>query len=68
MKKKLALMFSVFAVVAADFPKIDANGDGQLNLDELIAAGVNWDKEQFAAADGDGSGTLSKEELEKAAN
>ncbi len=67
MKMKLALMFSVIAIVAADFPKIDANGDGQLNLDELIAAGVNWDKEQFAAADGDGSGALSQEELEKAA-
>jgi EF hand len=56
------------AMAADDFPKLDSNKDGQVTIEELTAAGINWNKEQFAAADTDGSKTLSKAEYEAAAS
>jgi hypothetical protein len=62
------VLLPAIAVAADDFPKLDANKDGQATIEELTAAGINWNKEQFAAADADGSGTLSNAEYEAAAS
>lgn len=55
------------ALAADDFTKLDSNKDGQVGVEELTAGGLNWNKEQFTAADTDSSGTLSKPEYEAAA-
>jgi hypothetical protein len=56
------------ALAGDDFSKLDANGDGQLTVEELTAGGLNWSKEQFTAADTDSSGALSQSEYEAVAN
>jgi len=62
----LLLMAAAPASAAADFAKVDGDGDGQVTLEELTAAGVSWTSEQFTAADADQSRTLSKAEYEAA--
>lgn len=47
-------------------PKIDANGDGAVDLAELQALRPNATIEQFNRADKDGNGLLSREELRAA--
>ena len=70
--KKLVFALSLLAftpasaIAAADFTKVDANGDGQVTMDELTAAGVNWTKDRFTAADTDQNGALSKAEYDVA--
>ncbi len=59
----LAACAPALAIAAADFVKVDSNADGQVSLEELIAAGMNWDKDKFAAADTDKSGALSNSEF-----
>jgi Ca2+-binding EF-hand superfamily protein len=44
-------------------PRIDANGDGSIDLAELQAVRPNATVEQFNAADKDGNGLLSREEI-----
>ena len=72
--KKLIIAASVAAFATAafaagemDFAKVDADGDGQVTMEEATAAGWDWNEEQFAAADTDGNGTLSAEEFAAAA-
>jgi hypothetical protein len=52
---------------AADFKTTDADGDGQVTLEEGTAAGFKWTEEQFAAADADSNGVLSEAEFATAA-
>ncbi len=71
--KKLVftLLLAVFVpssvMAASDFTKLDADGNGQVTFEELTAAGVNWSKKQFNAADKDHNKTLSKAEYDAAA-
>ena len=67
MVQMFIVLAPAIAVAADDFTKLDANKDGQVTIEELTAAGINWKKEQFATADTDGSGTLSQTEYEAAA-
>ncbi|GIL01244.1 MAG: hypothetical protein BroJett030_11430 [Alphaproteobacteria bacterium] len=65
-KLMLALSFLGFAAVPAlaappvDFATADADGDGQVTLQEAQTVGVS--DAQFTTADADGSGGLSEEE------
>ncbi|MEC9343228.1 MAG: calmodulin [Pseudomonadota bacterium] len=68
--KKLVLALSLlgFATSPAlaatmNFESVDADGDGQVTLTEATSAGFEWSAEQFAAADIDNSGGLSKDEF-----
>lgn len=63
----LIAFMPVAAIAADDFVKIDADGDGQVSLDEITASGLNWTKDQFTGADSDHNGTLSIEEFNAAA-
>jgi Ca2+-binding EF-hand superfamily protein len=62
----LLVMSPAIASAADDFVKIDANKDGQVTTEELTAVGIGWSTEQFATADSDGNGTLSRAEYEAA--
>jgi len=77
MKKKMMFVAAFAGLVMAagaaqadghrqgpDFATLDADGDGQLTLEELQAQG----EARFATADTDGNGALSAEELIAAAN
>ncbi len=46
-----------------DFATVDADGNGQVTMEEAAAAGWEWSDEDFGAADADGNGTLSEEEF-----
>ena len=46
-----------------DFATVDADGSGEVSIEELTAAGATVTAEQFAAADTDGSGGLNEAEL-----
>jgi len=64
----LALGFAglmAFPAIAqeTDFATVDANGDGQVTLDEAVAAGWDWSTEDFQAADTNGDGTLDADEF-----
>ena len=62
----LSILFAVstFAIAAGDFAKIDADGDGQVTIDELRASGINLTEEAFNTADSDGDGALSEAEFD----
>jgi len=71
--KKLVFALSVLGLAsspalaaAMDFTKVDANGDGQVTMDEAKAAGLELTEQQFAAADVDKSGGLSEAEYKAA--
>ena len=74
--KKLVLALSVLGLgiapalaqtsTAPTFAEVDANADAQISMEEITAAGVNLTEEQFAAADVDGSGSLSEDEYKTA--
>lgn len=71
--RKLVLALSIIGFAAspalaqmADFPTADADGDGQVTLEEATAAGFEWTPEQFSQADADASGGLSEEEFAQA--
>jgi hypothetical protein len=69
-KLVLALAMIGFSLPAfaqmTDFASVDANADGEVTLEEAMAAGLTWTEEQFNAADTDGNGTLSAEEFNAA--
>jgi hypothetical protein len=60
--------FAVLPAAAAemDFTKIDANGDGKVDMKEAKAAGWKWTDDQFKKADADGDGSLNAEEFKVA--
>ena len=58
----LALIASVAYAQAPEFAVVDTDGDGALTLAEVKAALPDVDDAVLAAADADGSGTLSPEE------
>ncbi|PHQ71982.1 MAG: hypothetical protein COB93_01660 [Sneathiella sp.] len=69
--KKLLITAASIAVLSAapvlaatpDFAVIDTDGNGAVSFEELIVVMPDTSKEQFAAADIDKSGELSKEEF-----
>ncbi len=68
--KQLVIALSILvaapavAIAASDFGKIDADGDGQVTIDELRASGINLTEEAFNTADSDGDGALSEAEFD----
>lgn len=68
--KQLVIALSILviapasAIAAGDFAKIDADGDGQVTIDELRASGINLTEESFNNADSDGDGALSEAEFD----
>ena len=70
LNKPLAIVFATAflstAAIAAegDFVKADADTDGALTYQEVLALMPDMTAEQFKAADGDGNGTLSQAEFE----
>ncbi len=61
----IAGLFASTAAFAAeaDFASADANSDGAVTMEEVLAVMPGMTAEQFNAADADGSGTLSEEEF-----
>lgn len=49
-----------------DRPRLDTNGDGSVDLAEIQAARPDFTVEKFNAADGNGDGLLSRDELRTA--
>jgi opacity protein-like surface antigen len=73
--KKVVLALGLAALLAGpalaqemDFTAVDADGDGQVTMEEAAGAGWDWTEEQFKAADADGNGVLSQEEFEAVAS
>jgi len=74
--KKLVLALALLGLAGApayaqtttapEFASVDTNGDGQVSMEDIKAAGVELTEEQFAAADIDGSGSLSEDEYKTA--
>lgn len=72
--KKLLLAIGILGFASApalsaptvDFATADANGDGQVTMEEATGAGLTWSAEEFAALDTDQSGALSEEEYKVA--
>lgn len=50
------------------FDKMDANGDGNLTLQEYQKAMAKMARRRFAAMDADGDGTVTRMEMRKARN
>ncbi len=48
------------------FKAVDANGDGGLTMDELLAAYPDFTEAQFLEADGDANGLIDEAELAEA--
>ena len=72
--KKVVIALGLAALISGpalaqemDFAAVDADGNGQVSMDEATAAGWNWTDEEFKAADADGDGALSEEEFAAAA-
>ncbi len=58
-----ALFVSTAAYAGSDnFDKADANGDGRVTFEELVAAMPGVTEDKFKAADTNGDGALSSEE------
>lgn len=57
-----AIFMSGGAFAAEEFATADANGDGQVTMEEAAAAAPEITEEQFKEADANGDGTLSAEE------
>jgi len=53
---------STAAFAAADFSAADADGNGEVTVEEFMAANPDMTEEQFTALDQDGNGMLSEEE------
>ncbi len=70
LKKPVAIAFATaFLSTAAfaaegDFAKADADTDGSLTYQEVLAIMPDMTADQFKAADADGNGTLSQAEFE----
>jgi hypothetical protein len=64
----MALLASAAAQAGgnADRPRLDTNGDGSVDLAEIQAARPDFTVEKFNAADGNGDGLLSRDELRAA--
>lgn len=64
----MALLASATALAGGDpdRPRLDTNGDGSVDLAEIQAARPDFTVEKFQAADGDGDGLLSRDELRTA--
>lgn len=67
MKTTMMLCVLSLAGVAAAQPRADSNGDGQVSLDEFVAARTALAEREFARLDADADGMLSSEELRGAA-
>lgn len=61
----MALLTSAAALAGGnpDRPRLDTNGDGSVDLAEIQAARPGFTVEKFKAADGNGDGLLSRDEL-----
>jgi len=73
MKKVIITAASIAVLSAApalaatpDFTAIDTDGNGSVSFEELVIVMPETSKEQFAAADLDKSGELSKDEFKAA--
>jgi Ca2+-binding EF-hand superfamily protein len=64
----MALLASAAAQAGGspDRPRLDTNGDGSVDLAEIQAARPDFTVEKFNAADGNGDGLLSRDELRAA--
>lgn len=64
----MALLASAAALAGGnpDRPRLDTNGDGSVDLAEIQAARPDFTVEKFQAADGNGDGLLSRDELHAA--
>ena len=58
-----ALLIAGSSAVFADIAALDANEDGQVTMEELVAVYPDVTAEDFATADADASGTLDADEL-----
>ncbi|MAZ03598.1 MAG: hypothetical protein CMN56_10705 [Sneathiella sp.] len=73
MKKFLISTAAVTVLAAApalaaapDFQSIDTDGNGAVSFEELVVVMPDTSKDQFASADLDQNGELSKEEYDEA--
>ncbi|HWV22068.1 MAG TPA: hypothetical protein VN036_13655 [Devosia sp.] len=53
----------VMAQTPLTFADVDANGDGRLSYEELLAVWPDLTQEEFAAADVEGAGGLTPDQL-----
>ncbi|MCK0139927.1 EF-hand domain-containing protein [Aliiroseovarius sp. F47248L] len=58
-----ALLIAGSSAVFADIAALDANEDGQVTMEELVAVYPDVTAEDFSTADADASGTLDADEL-----
>ncbi|MCK8463516.1 hypothetical protein MUY35_06600 [Aliiroseovarius sp. S1339] len=58
-----ALLIAGSTTLMAQDAVLDANEDGEITMEELVAAYPDVTAEAFSAADADASGTLSADEL-----
>lgn len=61
----LALSSAAMAA-EGDFDAVDADSDGQLTIQEVMAVDSGWTEAAFNEVDADGNGTISKTEYEAA--
>lgn len=57
------LLIAGSTALMADIATLDANEDGQVTMDELVAVFPDVTAETFSAADADASGTLDAAEI-----
>ena len=60
----VSLVTMAAAAYALEYAEADANGDGQVTIDEAVAAMPETSSDLIAAADTDGDGVLSAAEFE----
>ena len=58
-----ALLIAGSSAVFADIAALDANEDGQVTMEELVAVYPDVTAEDFSTADADASGTLDADEV-----
>ncbi|GHF08464.1 hypothetical protein GCM10016455_31700 [Aliiroseovarius zhejiangensis] len=58
-----ALLIAGSSAVFADIATLDANEDGEVTMEELVAVYPDVTAEAFSTADADESGTLNADEL-----
>ena len=65
MTRKIIAAFAILAASAAAFAMtdLDANGDGGLSWDELLAAYPDMTEAEFLESDADANGLIDEDEL-----